>query len=67
MRQRTIVSAADGENARVALQVVADIPGPRILEFGACHGKLSAKIVEYHHDAVVTVSDLDPLGRQHRC
>ncbi|WP_328715256.1 class I SAM-dependent methyltransferase [Nocardia salmonicida] len=48
------------KNARTALRVVADIPEPRILEIGAGHGKLSAKIVEYHSAATVTVSDLDP-------
>src|SRR5689334_13846272 len=50
------------KNARAALQVVADIPAPRILEIGAGHGKLSAKIVEYHPTATVTVSDLDPAS-----
>ncbi|WP_245660457.1 class I SAM-dependent methyltransferase [Nocardia kruczakiae] len=50
------------KNARAALQVVADIPAPRILEIGAGHGKLSAKIVEYHPTATVTVSDLDPTS-----
>ncbi|MFF7944016.1 class I SAM-dependent methyltransferase [Nocardia gamkensis] len=50
------------KNARAALQAVSDIPEPRILEIGAGHGKLSAKIVEYHPTATVTVSDLDPAS-----
>lgn len=50
------------KNARAALRVVSGIPEPRILEIGAGHGKLSAKIVEYHPEATVTVSDLDPTS-----
>lgn len=45
--------------ARIALDVVADIPNPRVLELGAGHGKLSAKILELHPTATVTVSDVD--------
>src|SRR6201993_2067894 len=45
--------------ARTALNAVADIPDPRILELGAGHGKLSAKILELHPTATATVSDLD--------
>ena len=47
------------KHARTALKVVADIPNPRILELGAGHGKLSAKILDLHPTATVTVSDLD--------
>jgi SAM-dependent methyltransferase len=50
------------KNARVACALVADIPNPRILELGAGHGKLSAKILELHPTATVTVSDLDPTS-----
>jgi SAM-dependent methyltransferase len=50
------------ENARIALAQVADIPNPRILEIGAGHGKLSAKILELHPTATLTVSDLDPAS-----
>jgi ubiquinone/menaquinone biosynthesis C-methylase UbiE len=50
------------KNARTALRVVADIPNPRILELGAGHGKLSAKILQLHHTATVTISDLDPTS-----
>jgi ubiquinone/menaquinone biosynthesis C-methylase UbiE len=48
--------------ARVALGVVADVANPRILELGAGHGKLSAKILELHSTATVTISDLDPAS-----
>ncbi|WP_096288009.1 class I SAM-dependent methyltransferase [Mycobacterium ahvazicum] len=48
------------EHARTALKVVADIKNPRILELGAGHGKLSAKILELHPTATVTVSDVNP-------
>jgi SAM-dependent methyltransferase len=50
------------KNARNACALVADIPNPRILELGAGHGKLSAKILELHPAATVTVSDLDPTS-----
>jgi SAM-dependent methyltransferase len=50
------------KNARTALGVVADIPNPRILELGAGHGKLSAKILQLHPTAAVTISDLDPTS-----
>ncbi|MCV7356378.1 class I SAM-dependent methyltransferase [Mycolicibacterium fluoranthenivorans] len=48
--------------ARTALQVVADIANPRILEIGAGHGRLSARILELHATATVTASDLDPTS-----
>jgi SAM-dependent methyltransferase len=50
------------KDARAALDVVSDIPSPRILELGAGHGKLSAKILELHSTAIVTVSDRDPTS-----
>jgi SAM-dependent methyltransferase len=50
------------KDARTALDVVHDTPSPRILELGAGHGKLSAKILELHPTATVTVSDLDPTS-----
>ncbi|HYJ54968.1 MAG TPA: SAM-dependent methyltransferase, partial [Mycobacterium sp.] len=49
-------------NARLALELVADIVNPRILELGAGHGRLSAKILELHPTATVTISDLDPTS-----
>lgn len=50
------------QSARTALDLVTDIRNPRILELGAGHGKLSAKILELHPAATVTVSDLDPAS-----
>jgi hypothetical protein len=50
------------KHARMALQLVADFPKPRVLELGAAHGQLSAKILELHPTATVTVSDLDPTS-----
>jgi hypothetical protein len=63
--KQTVISALDRvgsrtgqheKHARTALDVVADIPNPRVLELGAGHGKLSAKILELHPTATVTVS-----------
>jgi len=48
--------------ARLALAEVSGVPSPRILEIGAGHGKLSAKILELIPTAAVTVSDLDPTS-----
>ncbi|MFI6047151.1 class I SAM-dependent methyltransferase [Nocardia sp. NPDC051321] len=50
------------DNARTALASVVGIDSPRILELGAGHGKLSAKILELHPTATVTVTDLDPTS-----
>jgi SAM-dependent methyltransferase len=69
--KQTVISALDRmgvrgnqheRNARVALEMVADTAHPRILELGAGHGRLSAKILELHPTATVTVSDLDPTS-----
>ncbi len=69
--KQTVITALDRmgargswheRNARLALDAVADIPRPRILELGAGHGRLSAKILELHPTATVTVSDLDPTS-----
>ena len=51
-----------GKDARTVLDTVSDIPSPRILELGAGHGKLSAKILDLHPTATVTVSDRDPTS-----
>jgi SAM-dependent methyltransferase len=48
--------------ARVALDVVSDIPNPRILELGSGHGKLAQEILDLHPTATVTASDLDPTS-----
>lgn len=60
-RVGTLIKQHD-KNARAALQLVADLPNPRILELGAGHGKLSAKILQLHPTATVTVSDVDPIS-----
>ena len=46
--------------AHIALDEVADVPDPRLLELGAGHGGLSAKLLEMHPTAHVTVTDVDP-------
>ncbi|MGO8849103.1 class I SAM-dependent methyltransferase [Mycobacterium sp.] len=45
-----------------ALQLVADIADPKILELGAGHGALSRKLLEMHPTAQVTVTDIDPVS-----
>ena len=68
LKQRVIsgldaIGARSGQHehhARLALDVVSDIPNPRILEIGAGHGRLSQQILELHPTATVTVSDVDP-------
>ncbi|MEV6554148.1 class I SAM-dependent methyltransferase [Nocardia sp. NPDC051756] len=50
------------DHARTALALVADIDHPRILELGAGHGKLSAKLLELHPTATATITDLDPTS-----
>jgi SAM-dependent methyltransferase len=46
--------------AHIALDEVAEVPDPRILELGAGHGGLSAKLLEMHPTAHVTVTDVEP-------
>jgi SAM-dependent methyltransferase len=46
--------------AHIVLDEVAEVPDPRILELGAGHGGLSAKLVEMHPTAHVTVTDVEP-------
>jgi SAM-dependent methyltransferase len=45
--------------ARIALDEVADVPDPKILELGAGHGGLSRRLLEWHPTAEVTVTDID--------
>ena len=49
-----------GKCARIALDEVADVPSPKILELGAGLGGLSEKLLESHPTAQVTVTDIDP-------
>ena len=46
--------------ARIALDEVADVPDPKILELGAGHGGLSRKLLEWHPTAELTVTDVEP-------
>jgi SAM-dependent methyltransferase len=46
--------------AHIALDEVAEVPDPRIIELGAGHGRLSAKLLEMHPTAHVTVTDVEP-------
>lgn len=46
--------------AHIALEEIADIPDPRILELGSGHGALSAKLAEMHPTATLTVTDVEP-------
>jgi SAM-dependent methyltransferase len=68
-RKRGVVRALDltGEwfgnhqkFAHLALDEVADVPDPRILELGSGHGGLSAKLLEMHPTARLTVTDVEP-------
>jgi len=45
--------------ARIALDEVADVPDPKILELGSGHGGLSRKLLEWHPTAEVTVTDIE--------
>ncbi|WP_099025592.1 class I SAM-dependent methyltransferase [Mycolicibacterium palauense] len=46
--------------ARIALEEIAEVPDPRILELGAGHGALSEILIENHPTAQVTATDVDP-------
>ncbi|MDX1889766.1 class I SAM-dependent methyltransferase [Mycolicibacterium sp. 050158] len=46
--------------AHLVLDEVAEVPDPRILELGAGHGGLSAKVHEMHPTARLTVTDVSP-------
>jgi len=45
--------------AQIALDEVADVPDPKILELGAGHGGLSRKLLDWHPTAELTVTDLE--------
>jgi SAM-dependent methyltransferase len=45
--------------ARIALDELADVPDPKILELGAGHGGLSRKLLEWHPTAELTVTDVE--------
>ncbi len=48
--------------AKIALDEVADVADPRILELGAGHGGLSRKLLEWHPSARLTVTDVEPAS-----
>jgi len=48
--------------AKIALDEVADVPDPRILELGAGHGGLSRKLLEWHPTARLTITDVEPAS-----
>jgi ubiquinone/menaquinone biosynthesis C-methylase UbiE len=48
--------------ARTALDEVADVPDPKILELGSGHGGLSRTLLKMHPTAHVTVTDLEPTS-----
>ncbi|MCZ0728798.1 class I SAM-dependent methyltransferase [Mycolicibacterium iranicum] len=48
--------------AKIALDEVADVPDPKILELGAGHGALSRKLLDWHPSAHVTVTDIEPAS-----
>lgn len=48
--------------ARIALDEVADVPDPKILELGSGHGALSRALLEMHLTAHVTVTDIEPTS-----
>ena len=48
--------------ARRVLDILAEVPDPRILELGAGHGAVSRLLLEHHPTATVTVTDVDPVS-----
>jgi ubiquinone/menaquinone biosynthesis C-methylase UbiE len=48
--------------ARIALDEVADVPNPKILELGSGHGGLSRALLEMHPTAQFTVTDVEPTS-----
>lgn len=48
--------------ARIALEEIADVPDPQILELGSGHGGLSRALLEMHPTAQVTVTDVEPTS-----
>ena len=67
-RKRSVIRALEwtGEKfgnterfAKLALDEVAEVPDPSILELGAGHGGLSRKLLDWHPSARLTVTDVD--------
>ncbi|MGK2867763.1 MAG: class I SAM-dependent methyltransferase [Mycobacterium sp.] len=69
--KRNVVNALDwtgrifGDHeqfAHLALDEIADVADPRVLELGAGHGALSAVLLQSHPTAQVTVTDIEPAS-----
>lgn len=70
-RKRSVVRALDwmGEAsgnhdkiAAIALDLLAGVPDPKILELGAGHGRVSRKLLDNHPTVQLTVTDIDPVS-----
>lgn len=48
--------------ARIALDEIADVPDPKVLELGSGHGALSRALLELHPTAEVTVTGIEPTS-----
>jgi ubiquinone/menaquinone biosynthesis C-methylase UbiE len=48
--------------ACIALDEIADVPDPKILELGSGHGALARALLEMHPTAEVTVTDVEPTS-----
>lgn len=48
--------------AQIAMDEVADVADPKILELGAGHGGLSRKLLDWHPTAELTVTDVEPAS-----
>ena len=60
--QMGVKTDAHQRTAQLALDCVASVDGPRILELGAGHGRVSEHILATHPAAHVTITDLDPTS-----
>jgi SAM-dependent methyltransferase len=67
-RKRSVIRALERRGERVglldrfaelALEQIAGIPSPKVLELGSGHGALSRRILALHPTAQVTVTDVD--------
>jgi SAM-dependent methyltransferase len=56
------ISGRHKKYARIALDEVADVPDPEILELGAGHGGLSRALLKMHPTAHVAVTDIEPTS-----
>jgi SAM-dependent methyltransferase len=70
-RKRTVVRSLDRvgrffglhrTTARIALDEIADVPDPSILELGSGHGALSRALLDMHPTAALTVTDIEPTS-----